>query len=328
MLLKLHLKFSFFLFLVALFAKACLPAGNDGHQEADTIRNGAGAALVEGSRRPGGAVAKSTKYSLEYNLNTSSGEFRLSAELREVSGLSLSADGAYLLAVNDEQGKVFFLDKKRGRIQRELSFGGPGDYEGLEMVDNRIYVARSDGLIYEIEYNGRADPKVEMHHTPLDADYDVEGLGYDRAGHRLLVACKGKAGEGEAYEDKRGVYAFSLDSMKLSGEPVFLLSEDMPVAEEAFREAWWSDALAGRFVPSAIAVHPVTGHIYILSSKGKARAVLVMKPSGELLSMRELDKDPFNQPEGICFEPDGAMYISTEAKGKRGRGRVFRFKML
>ena len=64
-----------------------------------------------------------------------------------------------------------------------------------------------------------------------------------------------------------------------------------------------------------------------MSSKGKARSVLVMAPSGELLSIRELDKDPFNQPEGICFEKDGTMYISTEAKGKRGKGRVYRFRM-
>lgn len=322
-----HLKLSFLSILTSLlFANACLPVGNEERQKADVARNGAGAALVEGSRMPGGASANSAKYNLEYSLSAASAELRLPRALREVSGLSLSADGAYLLAVNDEQGKAFFLDKKRGRILRELSFGEAGDYEGLEMVGNTIYVVRSDGVIYEFEYTEKADPVSKTHHTPLNADYDVEGLGYDPANRRLLVACKGKAGEGKDYEDKRGVYAFSLDSMKLSAEPVFLLSEDMPVAEEAFREAWWSDALAGHFVPSAIAVHPITGHIYILSSKGKARAVLVMKPSGELLSMRELNKDPFNQPEGICFEPDGAMYISTEAKGKRGKGKIFRFE--
>lgn len=325
MLLNPHLKLFFLLLIFALAAESCTPAGSERQKQAEKIRKGAGAALVEGSKV---AAMNSTKYSLAYALNDISAELRLSTELKEVSGLSLSSDGVHLLAVNDEQGKVFFLDKKRGRILRELSFGEPGDYEGLEMVGNTIYVVRSDGVIYEIEFAGKADPVTKTHYTSLNADYDVEGLGYDRANRRLLVACKGKAGEGEAFEDKRGIYAFSLDSMKLSEEPVFLLSEDIAVAEEAFREAWWSDALAGHFVPSAIAVHPITGHIYILSSKGKARAILVMKPSGELLSMRELDKDPFNQPEGICFESDGTMYISTEAKGKRGKGRVFRFEML
>lgn len=317
-----------FLCVLAIIAGACTPAGNEGQKDIDTIRKGAGAALIERNDMPGHEAVNAGKYGLEYNLAAAFAEFRLSENLKEVSGLSLSADGAHLLAVNDEQGKVFFLDKKRGRVLQELSFGGPGDYEGLEMVGNTIFIVRSDGLIFEVEYTGKADPVAKTHHTKLDAGHDVEGLAYDPANRRLLVACKGKAGEGKAFEDKRGIYAFSLDSRQLSEEPVYLLSEDIIISESAIREAWWTDVLAGHFTPSGIAVHPVSGHIYILSSYGKARALLVLHPSGELLNIRELSKDPFNQPEGICFEPDGTMYISTEAKGKKGTGRILKFRML
>lgn len=311
-----------------LAAAACMPAEKPGQREAPEARGNPASSAGAGPGGSAPALVDPDKYHFRYEFRDAGPGLKLSRELKEISALSLSADGGRLLAVNDEQGKVFFLDKQSGRILEELPFGQPGDYEGVEMVNHYIYIARSDGVIYEMAYTGKANPVVKSHYTALNAEYDVEGLAYDRANHRLLLSCKGIAGRGPEFEDKRAVYAFNLDSMQLSEQPAYLLSEDMPVAEEAIREAWWPDVLAGQFAPSGIAVHPITGHIYILSSKGKARAVLVMSSAGELLSIRELDKDPFNQPEGICFEPDGTMYISTEAKGKRGRGRVFRFRML
>ncbi|MCO6486832.1 MAG: SdiA-regulated domain-containing protein [Phaeodactylibacter sp.] len=315
------------LFNLILAAVACLPAEKPAQKEGKRAQLNPSSPSGPDS---GGDTApvNPDKYLFRYELREAGSALKLSRELREVSALGLSADGAHLLAVNDEQGKVFFLDKQRGRILEELPFGPPGDYEGVEMVNHNIYIARSDGVIYEVEYSGKPNPVAKPHHTALNAEYDVEGLAYDPVNRRLLLACKGIAGQGPEFEDKRAVYAFSLDSMRLSDAPVYLLSEDMPVAEEAIWEAWWPDVLAGQFAPSGIAVHPITGHIYILSSRGKARAVLVMSAAGELLCIRELDKNPFNQPEGICFEPDGTMYISTEAKGKRGSGRVFRFRML
>lgn len=311
-----------------LAAAACMPAEKPGKRDAPETRGNLASSAGAGPGGSGPAVVDPDKYHFRYELRDTGPGLKLSRELKEISALGLSADGTCLLAVNDEEGKVFFLDKNKGRILGELAFGQAGDYEGVEMVGLNIYIARSDGTIFEVEHSGKAKTEATVYATGLDADYDVEGLAYDQPNRRLLLACKGIAGRGPEFENKRAVYAFSLDSMRLSGQPAYLLGEDMPVAEEAIREAWWPDVLAGQFAPSGIAVHPITGHIYILSSKGKARAVLVMSSAGELLSIRELDKDPFNQPEGICFEPDGTMYISTEAKGKRGRGRVFRFRML
>ena len=325
MLLKKHLKQTFLLLITALAIHACMPADK---KDANDINRRLAPVSGESGPISESALMATGKYRLKYDLGAAAIELRLSRELKEVSGLSMSSDGAYLLAVNDEQGKVYYLDKESGRIQKELSFGSPGDYEGLEMVGGKLFIARSDGVLFEMEASGKEGSVARPHYTLLNADYDVEGLAYDHANHRLLLACKGKAGEGKAFENKRAIYGFSLDSLQLSKEPVYLLSEEMAVAEEAIREAWWTDVLKGHFSPSAIAVHPITGHIYIVSSKGKARSVLVMAPSGELLSIRELDKDPFNQPEGICFEKDGTMYISTEAKGKRGKGRIYRFRML
>jgi sugar lactone lactonase YvrE len=40
----------------------------------------------------------------------------------------------------------------------------------------------------------------------------------------------------------------------------------------------------------------------------------VYSHSGELKAIQKLDANLLLQPEGICFSPDGTMYISTEGK--------------
>jgi hypothetical protein len=48
---------------------------------------------------------------------------------------------------------------------------------------------------------------------------------------------------------------------------------------------------------------------------------------GQMLSMDFIDKDMMLQPEGICFAPDGTLYISSE--GKKGEtATLFRFNYL
>jgi DNA-binding beta-propeller fold protein YncE len=78
------------------------------------------------------------------------------------------------------------------------------------------------------------------------------------------------------------------------------------------------------FSPSSIAVHPITGHLYITSSKGKM--ILVLSPDGKILHIEKLQKPIHPQPEGLCFEKDGTMWISNEAK-KAAPARVYQFKM-
>ena len=83
------------------------------------------------------------------------------------------------------------------------------------------------------------------------------------------------------------------------------------------------EELMGIFSPSAIAVHPKTGQMYVLSSVGKILVVLDAK--GNVQKVEKLDKSEYRQPEGLCFAKDGTMYMSSEGKG--GKARIYRFDM-
>jgi DNA-binding beta-propeller fold protein YncE len=77
------------------------------------------------------------------------------------------------------------------------------------------------------------------------------------------------------------------------------------------------------FQPSGIAVHPVTGNIYIIAAVGNL--VLIYSRSGDILAMIKIESKYHKQPEGICFEPDGTLYIANE--GDDDKGTILQFKM-
>jgi hypothetical protein len=68
------------------------------------------------------------------------------------------------------------------------------------------------------------------------------------------------------------------------------------------------------FMPSAIAVHPVSGEVFIVSAVD--HVLISCDPIGNITGYAVLDADTFRQPEGIAFLPNGDMLISNEAAGK------------
>ena len=70
------------------------------------------------------------------------------------------------------------------------------------------------------------------------------------------------------------------------------------------------------FKPSGIAVHPQNGYIFLISSVGKM--MVILKPDGQIEDLIPLDRKVMLQPEGICFAPNGDLYISSEGRGKKG----------
>lgn len=267
-----------------------------------------------------------------YRLNEPDAVFEMPDELREISGLSLCDDGEHLVAHNDEEGIIFVLSKATGKVEKKIVFWDEGDYEGIEVVGQDAFVIKSNGNIYQVR-NFLTDehPQTTKHSSFLNKENDVEGLGYDASRHTLLVGCKGKGVDEEGSKRKKAIYAFSLDNMQMQSKPVYVLElkdiqyllEHYPegAAHKKICETFAPGTDEMRFNPSAIAVHPLNGNIYLTSSTGKM--LMVMDANGRLLFIEKLDKSIHRQPEGLCFDKDGTLYIANE--GKDGKGRIYRF---
>lgn len=279
-------------------------------------------------------VLSPPQLSIGYSLNAPDETFEMPDALEEISGLGLSSDGKYLIAVQDEDGIVFFVNKTTGKVEREVEFWKDGDYEGVEAVGEDVFVVKSTGTVYKMpkkDGNYHRD-HVEKYNFFLNDENDVEGLAYDAANNRLLLACKAKVGEGADYSRQKGIYGFDLAKMQLHETPVYTVSLEQVLAylsstpyyddKDELLDRFEEDDDELDFAPSSIGIHPITGHIYILSSVGKL--LMVLDRQGEIIHLEKIKKKVHNQPEGLCFDRDGTLYIANEGD-KNDTPKIYRF---
>ncbi len=273
-------------------------------------------------------------FSLPYQMAKPDFRFELPQTLKEISGLSCTKNDSLLCALQDENGILFYINKHTGEVENEIPFYKDGDYESLEVINDKVYVAKSTGTIYEVKDLEERPPFVQKHKFFLSKDNDVEGLCYDATKNRLLIACKGLPATGESMEKakfKKVVYSFSLDSQSMQMEPIYTISLDaIQKYLQHCKASAYHEKLCGYFAPnaesmifspSAIAIHPITGHIYMTSSVKKI--LMIFNDEGEILHLEKLNKKVHPQPEGMTFDKDGTLYLANE--GKDGAGTILRF---
>ncbi|HET6569126.1 MAG TPA: SdiA-regulated domain-containing protein [Rhodothermales bacterium] len=240
-----------------------------------------------------------------YDFSAPSARHPLPDELKEVSSVA-PLGGTKLVVNEDNRGRVYVLDAQSGKVLNEVKFGKKGDFEEVEPVGGALYVLRSDGTLFALQSGWESgNEQVDEYELDLPKGCDAEGLAYHTGSHRLLVSCKEDPGKG--IKDARAIYAYDIEAGKVGEEPEFVIPFD-----EIARVAGIDEKDAEDFKPSAMAFHPVTGDLYVLSSVLKV--IVVLGPSGEILRVDKLDGDLLEQPEGIGFLPNGDMLISSEGQ--------------
>ena len=243
----------------------------------------------------------------------------LSKELVEISALTIDHKSDITYAVNDE--KAFIYGLQDCKISSKFDFGKNGDYEGIELVDNQLFVLKSSGRI--IQYDLTSEDEKRVIKTPLKTKNDTEGLGYDKATNTLLIACKGSPNieKGSKHKKSKAVYSYDLDKDEFIDKPLFLVDDhkiesyfkSQDNTQYSKKETKKRIKRALDFSPSAIAQNPVDNCYYLLSTVGKT--LLVINPEFQIVTIQFLDLPSFIQPEGICFNSSGDMFISNEGKG-------------
>ena len=245
---------------------------------------------------------------LPYRLDQPDAAFALPVELVEISGLT-ALDSTHLAAVQDEEGIIFVLDRETAHITAQGRFRGSGDYEGIEVVDGLVWMLRSDGVLYSTNTAVSHEMESTRHDMDLHANCDAEGLAFDAPANRLLIVCKEHPGRG--LRGRRAIYAFDLAAERRIEAAVYLIDRE------------GLDSPGQRFKPSALAIHPSSGYLYVLSSVRKVLVLLDPADSGHILEAHTLPEHLFPQPEGLAFFPDGTLFIANE--GVNGPATLLRF---
>lgn len=269
---------------------------------------------------------------LGYNLEKADEEVKLSNKLREISGLTyVHKEG--LVTVQDEKGALYWLDKK-GDIDRVVDFSADGDYEGLAFEEDRLFVLRADGVLFEIDRwkKDKKKTRTRVINTNLGEINNTEGLAYHPEKKQLWIACKGSAVIGQERHYERAVYAYDLTLDSFFVDPLFVVSrlQLQAFVRQTMRQhpdySYYKKMLrkekpAMPLQPSAIAIHPLTQDIYLLCAVGNS--LLILDKSFAIKGLCHLPEKDFEQPEGLAFNKKGDLFLSSE--GQKKKARVYKF---
>jgi uncharacterized protein YjiK len=265
---------------------------------------------LEGSRgveqAPESALAR-------YALDRPASQWRLSRRLREISGLATTHDGR-LLAHDDETAIVYEIDADDGGLVKAFALGdvpAVGDFEGIAVADDRIFLVTSSGRLYETREGDDDDRMLyNTYGTGVGRSCEVEGLAHEPSDRTLLLLCK--TPRRKRYDDFIVIFKWSLDRRSLAPDSVIAIP----------RQAITSRIDGKAFRPSGIERHPDTGTYVIVAAAQEALAEVTR--DGDVLDVRELSRKLHQQAEGITFSRDGALVIADEGEGRRARLTMYR----
>jgi uncharacterized protein YjiK len=253
-----------------------------------------------------------------YNFEKPNKKVKLPKALREISGITWWGEHK-VAGIQDEDGYVFIIDLKKGEVKEKEKFNKDGDYEDIAKVGKKLYIVRNDGNLYRIKDFDKKDQETSAYPTKLTKKNDVEGLCYDKKNNRLLLLCKEQSGIKKNHAKVKSIYAWDLATKSLTDAPVMTINiQDV----RGFCQRKLNVIPDGEFKPSGIAIHPITGQFYVVSSNMKV--LVVLTEQGEVDVVHLLPKSIFKQPEGITFDEKASLYISNE--GHDGPGNILKFK--
>jgi len=251
--------------------------------------------------------------SFPYSLEADS-VFTMPKALKEISGVSFDpvrSRTAYV--IQDEEAVLYTYDFSRRKVVATSAFGEPGDYEDIATDGKFFYVLKSDGTLYTFPFSPFERKVKAREIKDLVPKGEYESIAIDPLNGLLYILCKSckidkqlstltgyvlKASDGGNVET---VDRFSIEMIRVKA----------------------LDARIKKSIrPSAMAKRVSTDEWYILSSIDKI--ILLTDANFKPRKILRFSRSDFEQPEGIAFDKNENLYISSEA-GKTKAGKIYQF---
>lgn len=238
--------------------------------------------------------------------------YRVRESMQEISGIVAFPDETNIIAVNDEEGRVYQIDVHTTKAYPSWKFAKNGDYEDICRTDSGWFVLKSNGSLYEIQ-GLFADSVSSIHYKfPKAGKREFETSYFDSARHSIVMITK------NAVDDKKdgmtSAYRFDLATRTFDTVPVYRL-DNQEIAKLAGTDMRF-------FKPSAAAIHPIEKRLYIVASVSKLLVITDLQ--GHVQEAYNLKHRLFRQPEGLTFAANGDLYISNEG-GYDGTANILKF---
>lgn len=243
-------------------------------------------------------------------------KFNMPESLFEISGITFNKGNAdTIYAIQDEEGKLFRLAWDIPK-QLHAKFAKKGDYEDVSILNDQVYVLKSNGSIYTFPLSEAIfeEPEQISEIKGVLPKGEYEGMFGDVSTGELYIICKNC----ESDDSKNSVSGYILkpgrdtSTTRVSG---FNIQVDQIKAI--------TGKVARGFRPSGLARHPQTNDWYIISAVNKL--IVVTDAQWKVKGAFPLNGNMFIQPEGIAFDKAGNLYISNEGDDLFA-GNVLKFR--
>ena len=242
-------------------------------------------------------------------------EWIMPSQLREISGLTLTARGT-VLTHDDNVGRISEIDPRTGVLLKSFALSGQqkGDFEAITIAGQDIYLLESSGKLFKFR-EGADGTQVPftVYDTKLGRECEFESLAYEADSSRLLMACKRLVNQAEGKPKELRIYALPLPLGNRSAATAM----SIPIDEIRGKNKWKN------FHPSDMAIDPLTGNYVIIASREKAYVVIT--PDGDLVRAESLPGD-HRQPEGVAITRDSLFVVSDESNVKPPKITVYRWR--
>jgi uncharacterized protein YjiK len=239
-------------------------------------------------------------------------EWIMPPELREISGLALTARGT-VLTHDDNIGRVYEIDPKTGILLKGFSLAGGvrGDFEAITIAGSDIYLLHSKGRIYKFKEGADAEwVPYSVYDTGLGRECEFESMAYEADSSRLLLACKKFL---QKTPKEVLIYRLPLPLGDRSAMTTLRVSMHDVIGSNKWKN----------FHPSDINIDPITKNYVIVASKEKG--LIVLTPDGEVVRSEPLPGD-HRQAEGVAITPDSLLLVSDEANVKPPAITLYRWR--
>jgi hypothetical protein len=222
-------------------------------------------------------------------------------------------DSTHLIGLDQESGSLFVYDMDANSVSPFLPWDLGSKIRNISTVDSTLLLVDDAKHIHFLSapYDAASLTTLNLENEQFEA----VSVCFHQESHRLFLMTSNEE-RTEGYSSS-SVYAYNLNQRKLNVQPLFSISgEDI----EAF--AIQNNLIAPHsdlsivddtletmnFTPSAIAVHPKTNEIYVLSRAD--HSLVVFNQFGEIVNFTSLDKTTFSDPSAMTFKKSGDLVIT------------------
>lgn len=223
-------------------------------------------------------------------------------------------DSTHLIGIEPINGTVLMLDLQNNSIASQLSLGSEFQFVDISRMDSTLILLDSKSKVHFLLPPYDSTSFVSMNETK--ENFISSGICFHESTKRLFLLSEVQ--EKEEGQFSSFLYSFNLNKRQLREEPLFeinslaietfALNNNLPLPRN--KVSFAGDTTEGlSFNPSALAIHPKTNEIYVLSSED--RSLVVYNQFGEVVNFTMLDPKVFSKPTGMTFQDNGDLLITV-----------------